>query len=113
MAQTRNSPEDVLVTVPASIHTDDVLAALADAERRQLLVHLTHLETPERLSALTRWLATEAGLGGGESVQQLFVRMHHVHVPKLAEIGLVSNDVEEGMVSLTEAGQTVAEGLDR
>lgn len=111
MAQSTNSPDDLLVRVPASLCSDDVLAALADPVRRLLLEHLQRLETPERLTAVTRLLAVETDHSGEEAVERLHVHLHHVHVPKLADAELVSHDGQTDMMELTEAGQTVAETL--
>lgn len=112
MVQTTNTSGDVCLRVPASIPPDVALHALADAERRTLLVNLRQLETPERLTALTRWLAIETDLSDDEAVADLHVRLHHVHVPKLLEAGLVSYASDGEMIELTDAGDTVAASLD-
>lgn len=112
MAQTTNQPGDVCVRVPASIPPDAALRALADAERRTLLVNLRRLETPERLTALTRWLAVETDRSEDETVADLHARLHHVHVPTLVDAELVTYTSDEEMIELTDAGDAVAASLE-
>lgn len=111
MGETR-STDDLLADVPDSIPLDEALPALAHPRRRQLLSVLSRLETPERLSALTRSLAVEAEESDADSVEQLRVCLYHVHVPKLAAAGLVAAD-DRDAVELTREGRRLADALAR
>lgn len=105
------TPEHILENLPESIPYDESFSALADSDRRRLLVVLRQLETPERVTALTRWLASEMGRSGEDEVERLHVSLHHVHVPKLVDLGIVSYDDAEGTVELTDRGRPLADAL--
>lgn len=102
----------VVENPPGNLSDDEVLAILADRQRRRLLVLLAQLETPERVSALTRTLATELDRTGAEDVERLHIRLYHCHIPKLADAGLVAFDDDENMVELTDEGRTLAIALE-
>lgn len=112
MGETR-STDEVLGDLPDSIPLDEALPALAHPRRRQLLSVLCELETPERLSALTRSLAIDADGSGGDSVERIHVCLYHVHVPKLAAAGLVAYERERDVVEVTRLGRLAAEALAR
>lgn len=111
MDESRSSPERLVAAVPDSLPLDDTLSALADAERRHLLAKLGQIDTPERLSSLTRWLAADADRTEDVDVSRLYVRLHHIHVPKLADVGIVSYDDETDAVELTEQGRPLADAI--
>lgn len=100
-----------MVTDPETL--DETLAAIADERRRRLLAILRDLDTPERLSALTRNLAAEMDLTSPAEIRKLRIRLHHVHVPKLTDVGIVRYDRGQGTVELTEKGRDVANALPR
>lgn len=97
---------------PRGLSTDEALDVLSDRRRRHLLTTLHQVETPERLSSLTRSLAV-AEDWSGDDVKRLHVRLHHCHVPKLEAAGIVSYDADDGTVDLTERGQALAAELGR
>lgn len=111
MVEPLTTPERLVAAVPDSLPIDDALTALADPERRRLIGILGQLDTPERMSALTRTLAVEMDWTGGDAVEQLHVRLHHVHVPKLADVGIVIYDDEADSVELTERGRPLADAM--
>lgn len=105
---------------------DDVFDALADAQRRQLLLGLAHREIylVAPLSGVSRDLADahegllRAQLASSRelsSVDESLLRMHCVHLPKLAAYGFVEWDRTDNLVTKGdrfEALEPVLELLD-
>ena len=78
--------------------TDAVFDALADGQRRALLAYLLDASeaTTEELAAVIEGQATGPRRGGDGSTP--VVRLHHVHLPKLADADLVDYDQSSGLV---------------
>lgn len=86
---------------------DSAFAALADEDRRQLLSVLANtgagdppVRLPDDLTATTRNSAT------------LATRLHHVHLPKLSEMGYVEWDRDSGVVGRGPAFEELSPLLD-
>lgn len=81
--------------------------ALANDRRCQVLVTLHDSGTPLSVPELADILAdrevndTAFATKDDDLVDQLKIVLHHRHLPKLADAGLVEYDVDEKMVSLT------------
>lgn len=78
------------------ITNDDVFDALADLQRRQLLIHLLHndSQTVPQLSSVSRKVLEahetflQEYLSGSRDIpkaDKATIRTHHVHLPKLSE----------------------------
>lgn len=101
-----------LSTATEDISTGWALTLLEDPERRRLLVVLDDLDTPERLSALTRAVAICADQSDDSDVGRINLRLYHTHVPKLVDAGLVTYDEDADTVALTERGAELAASLE-
>lgn len=90
--------------------TDAVFEALADGQRRALLAFLLDAReaTVEELAAVIEEQASGYRRGGHGS--DLVVRLHHVHLPKLADAGLVDYDHGSGQVKYV-GGSEIADLL--
>lgn len=89
---------------------DTTFRALADSQRRRLLLSL-RLHGPQRIPKLTGescvvMLATDAFITEylassrkSEDVDKALVRMHHVHLPKLADDGFIDWSRETNLVT--------------
>lgn len=97
--------------LPQELSTDDVYDLLADQHRRQVLLALHRRNGPRQLPSL----ATDvAGVSEPtRTVERLYLRLYHVHVPKLEDRGVVTYDDESDLVELTERGKSLAAALDR
>ncbi|WP_227357262.1 DUF7344 domain-containing protein [Haladaptatus salinisoli] len=83
---------------------DALFAALADARRRTILDSLSHQFHPIHIETLAREIyAKEHGICEAdvptEEVEQVLVGLHHVHLPKLSEAGLIGYDADEQKVA--------------
>lgn len=87
------------------------LQLLADRERVLLLAALGRMETSERLSALARTIAASGEAATPDDASTIHARLYHVHVPKLAEAGVLHYDEDDRTVELTARGETVAATL--
>lgn len=82
---------------------DELFAVLSHTHRRVVLQYLRTTETPTSIddivTKLVAWEAAQPGNGGTNTDRATFeVSLQHVHLPKLADAGLVEYD---------DAGQTV------
>lgn len=86
---------------------DAAIEALADGERRRVLSSLSEADgrVPiERLAADVR-SDTDGPSPGREG--RGAVRLHHLHLPKLADAGLVEYDPGEGTAEVADAGWAI------
>lgn len=100
-------------SVPKGCSVDMVLDVLVEPHRRQLLVILEQTATPEQISTLARTLGAFSDKSTDEDIQQIVIRLYHLHIPKMEEAALVSYTEEQDSVDLTEFGQLMAEALSQ
>ncbi|MFC7141316.1 hypothetical protein ACFQMA_15940 [Halosimplex aquaticum] len=83
---------------------DALFAILADPRRRRLLDVLETRDPGARmaLSELADRLAAAEGSTSGERRHDVAAALHHVHLPKLDDAGLVEYDPTERVVEATE-----------
>lgn len=86
---------------------DQVLHVLANEQRRNVLTALETTRTPIALADLAIELARrKTGDYDSdlmfETAKQIRVRLHHCHLPKLEEIGLIDYTIEKKLVSLSD-----------
>ncbi|RDI70826.1 DUF7344 domain-containing protein [Halopelagius longus] len=81
---------------------DQKFALLADRQRRTLLLVLGSVGDPVSIDGLAeRFLAREdpASATDSAALEELELKLHHVHVPKLARHDILEYDAESGIVS--------------
>lgn len=80
---------------------DQLMEALSDVQRREIITVLD--SEGERLprSDLAREVAARGTSGepSAEAVDEVEVLLHHVHLPKLEQVGLVEYDVGSGTIA--------------
>jgi len=108
MGDTAASPAVRSHAIPDSLSVDRAHEALASAERRGLLAALDREDGEASLSTLARIVTRLTGGTGPEEGVRVRIRLYHVHVPKLADLGYVSFDQETDAVELTDRGGSLA-----
>ncbi|ELY65695.1 DUF7344 domain-containing protein [Natrinema versiforme] len=91
----------------ASIPSDSVLSAVASEHRRAVLRSLDRSdENAIAVSALTELVAKALRNGAVPDDERRRIRtaLHHIHLPKLEDFGLLSYDIETGQVRAATGG---------
>ncbi|WP_458186945.1 DUF7344 domain-containing protein [Haladaptatus sp. NG-WS-4] len=88
-----------------SIAIDDILKAVADSQRRHILSYLSsNSEAHCSVAEVVDHLQSKA-TGADQSQRHLRQRLHHVHLPKLMNLGLITYNAETQKVQYTEHQQ--------
>lgn len=75
---------------------DDIFGVLADPMRREVIRYCAdHANEPTDLDTVVDYLA-EQRRDGEPDRDRIALRLHHLHLPKLAETGLVEFDPDSG-----------------
>ncbi|WP_435158702.1 DUF7344 domain-containing protein [Haladaptatus sp. DFWS20] len=78
---------------------DELFKLLADRHRRHILTYLvTHADQPVPLEALVEHLERHTDTDR----ERLVIRLHHLHLPKLADYGVIEYNSSLQLVSYTE-----------
>lgn len=100
-------------TSPPSTPVDSLSELLADPHRRAALTCLAGRRAPVGLHALARQVLDSLGSARADSsaadVERLAIALHHNHLPRLADGGLVEYDVDRRTVHVAGADVTVPE----
>ncbi len=84
------------------LSTDDLFRILANPQRRRILLHLaTGVENRRSIKELVAYLHSETS-NSEPSRRRIRQQLHHVHLPKLAEFGLVTYSMESNDVLYEE-----------
>ena len=91
-----------------SVPADDVLSAVASEHRRAVLRSLDRTdENAIGVSALTDRVAEALRNGeppDDERRRRVHTALHHIHLPKLEDSGLIAYDIETGQVRTATGG---------
>ncbi|MFC4451760.1 DUF7344 domain-containing protein [Halorussus aquaticus] len=87
-----------------SVGIDEVLSLLSDRYRRHALACLDGLPAPVTLEGLTDQVAGREFQQPPDKVSmikrtQIATALHHTHLPKLEEVGIIVYDSDEGKVT--------------
>lgn len=99
-----NAVEAVLDDEEATLSEDVVADALADPRRRVLLAYLDECEFPVPREELAEQIAAAEG-GADVSTErrrEIEIGLHHAHLPRLDDAGIVEYDRRSDMVVLEE-----------
>lgn len=99
---------------PLSVSLDTAFDVLADSKRRQVLEYLDFEDASASLDTLAKYVArrqTNPGCSAvsAETIDSMRTDLHHTHVPKLAQCGMVDYDEDADRVELTDTGREVIE----
>lgn len=103
-----NSEDRIRAAVAGETERDAVLTALAHPYRRFVLQYLDQPGDDATIGEVAAALAPATPVGATEpagchqGVDAIQTSLYHVHVPKLADVGVVAFDPREGRVTLTE-----------
>ncbi|WP_135820038.1 DUF7344 domain-containing protein [Halostella litorea] len=92
---------------PSPDRWDGLLRALSHRDRRRALRELRERGRPLALGELAAAVAAhEAGTSAPSTdrVRRVEIALHHVHVPKLRAVGLVTYDADRNVVGLAGDG---------
>ncbi len=78
-----------------------VFDALAAERRQQTLVYLASKPAAISLGDLAEYIAIAEGQPAYEWYQRILVDLHHRHLPRLSEAGLVRYDADAELVDLS------------
>jgi hypothetical protein len=95
---------------------DEFYRALSARSRRRVLAHLVECEEStvgELAEVLCGWEATAGEMVTPERYRRVRTELVHIHIPRLADAGLVSYDRETGRAALTARGDRAGDLLRR
>ncbi|MFH5799202.1 hypothetical protein [Haladaptatus sp. CMAA 1911] len=95
------------------VHSDDldaVMAVLADYRRRYVLYHLRNCETPVEREELADRIIDWDDRTTEHDKPDVLTELHHKHIPKLEEAGIIERDGER--VLLDESDVPITSYLD-
>lgn len=96
--------------------TDELYQALAAEPRRRILSHLLEQPTTsvdEMADVLTGWRAIEENEVVGPDVRErTYSRLHHVDLPMLEDVGLLTYDVDDDEIRLSSLADPVRDTIE-
>lgn len=112
MTENNSSSTELLQSSSPSLQTvslDTAFELFGNQRRRCVVQRLQEAGEPMQLSELEAEIAgIEIGTAADVSdvdAERVRISLYHVHLPKLADAGLVEYDAEEEVVSLTERAE--------
>ena len=85
---------------------DEIFQLLANQTRRELLVYLGNRDGSVELEELVEYLSTAVDWGDSPleptKSDDIAIRLHHMHLPKLADFEIVDYDRPDGVVRYRE-----------
>ncbi|WP_138006507.1 DUF7344 domain-containing protein [Halalkalirubrum salinum] len=82
---------------------NQIYTALAREERRELLRYLQHMQKAQLEDVAQHLLEWEHG-STEEDFSAIRLGLYHMHLPKLAEAGLLTWDSQQNQITLTTLG---------
>ncbi|WP_254810536.1 DUF7344 domain-containing protein [Natronosalvus amylolyticus] len=85
----------------------DTFATLADPVRRYVLYYLSEQETPVSFDRLTTRVAawrtdSTPDVVDDATLTEMRTALYHVHLPKLADLGVITYESNPGEIALTD-----------
>ena len=101
-----------------SLGVSEILTLLSDRYRRHALACLDGLPAPVSIEGLTDQVAGREFQQPPDNVSmikrtQIATALHHTHLPKLEEAGIIEYDTNEGEVTEINIDQTLESFLDK
>ncbi|GAA0250143.1 ArsR family transcriptional regulator [Haladaptatus pallidirubidus] len=87
--------------LPCSL--DELFDLIADPQRRRILIYLIdNADHPVPLEALLEELMSDESIDSAYSRERLLIRLRHIHLPKLADYGVIEYNTSLQLISYTE-----------
>lgn len=107
MTIAEQSTVDIAALREGAVSTDDLFDVLSNARRRFVIACLaTHskpLAVADIATELTCWeCKTPSDQIPEEHVQSRYVALYHVHVPKMADVGILEYNQERNTIALVD-----------
>lgn len=101
---------NVAIDIETSILPDFTEALLSRSRRRTLLRLLASYDQPQAAADLATELALRehdmtVDATPWEEIKRNYLRLHHIHLPKLGDADLITYDEERKMAALTARGE--------
>jgi DNA-binding transcriptional ArsR family regulator len=91
---------------PRRLDLGEVYELLSEGARRAILEHLQAADGEATVAELVELVVDRSDLSS-TTERHATIRLHHVHLPKLAEAGAVEYNPERGLATLTPSGEQV------
>lgn len=105
--------EDAAGTVPSKqLAASEVFSALAHDRRRYVLHYLSRRVGAVSIADLGEWIAIREGEPTADRYERILTDLYHTHLPGLAELDLLTYDLEREEVALAAAADGVRPYLD-
>lgn len=109
-------PDSFSIDADARDRLDEVLAAIENPRRRDLLYYLDEFDL-SNVEELAEWIATREsdappGEVPDETRQRVRIGLTHTHLPKLADVGVIDFDRRSGAIRCQELPSQVETLLD-
>lgn len=85
-------------TDPAELSPTTIFRLLADGRRRDALSYLSRRVGPTDVDELAAWLAAREGDPSHDRRERIVADLHHCHLPRLLDAGVVRYDPERRTV---------------
>lgn len=107
MTITEQSSADIAALRESEVSTDDLCDVLSNARRRfvidRLASHSKPLAVADVTRELTRWeCETPSDQIPEEQVKSRYAALYHVHVPKMADVGILEYNRERNTIALAD-----------
>lgn len=116
MSDERSGPDSHHIrdqSVPVDHQASRVFDVLSDEWRRMALSYLVEQDSSVNVDALVDQLVTETDTASREvDWPQLELMLHHAHLPKMADAGLIEYDRAAAVVEKTEMANEMAGRLE-
>lgn len=107
MAITEHSVADIAALREAARSTDDLFEVLSNAHRRFvvscLATHPNPLAVADFATELACWeCKTPSDHISAEQVESRYINLYHVHIPKMADAGILRYNQEQDTIALAD-----------
>lgn len=95
----------------------NTFSILADPVRRYILHYLAEQETPATFDRLTSQVAawrtdSDPDTVDDATLTEIRTALHHVHLPKLADFGIITYEANPGEITLTDDTDSIEPFLE-